>query len=240
MSTQTIQSWAVTGETLTMKAYTYNNDTVVDSASATESTNRKGLYSASFTDLPANTYVIQLETASGVVRSFYWVTTIAATGTFQSYEIPETGSSSGTVDANLIEVQGQTVTLDNLNLFVDYWNPLQGTVLQLTQGDTYQTTINTQITLTDAGFLDLSTLPNTGCELSIKDIGTGQNILEDHQSTTVDNASKTITFELTGAQTSSNDWLVHNNYKYRIAARFPTNKVVTLLRGSAIIADSLD
>ena len=162
-------------------------------------------------------------------------------GTFGSYLDAQVSSTiHGTVEANLIQVQGQTVTLDDLNLFIDYWNPLQGNVLQLTQGDTYQTSINTQITITDTGFIDLSALSNTSCELTIRDLGTGQNILEDHQSVTVDNTTKTITFELTGTQTSGSDWLVHNNYKYRIAARFPTNKVVTLLRGSAIIADSLD
>jgi hypothetical protein len=80
MATQTIQSWAVTGETLTMNVYTYDSDTAVDSAAATEATNRDGLYSAAFTDLPADTYIVQLETAGGVVRSFFWVATEAATG----------------------------------------------------------------------------------------------------------------------------------------------------------------
>lgn len=88
MATQTIQSWSITGESLTMKLYTYDSDTVVDSASASESTNRKGLYSASFTNLPADTYIVQLETGAGVVRSFYWVTTEDGNGTFQAYEIP--------------------------------------------------------------------------------------------------------------------------------------------------------
>lgn len=88
MATQTIQSWAVTGETLTMRVYTVDSDTETASASATEATNRDGLYSANFTDLPADTYIVQLETAGGVVRSFYWVTTTAATATFQAYEVP--------------------------------------------------------------------------------------------------------------------------------------------------------
>ena len=88
MATQTIQSWAVTGESLTMKLYNYNSDTQVASASATESTNRKGLYSADFTDLPASTYIVQLETTGGVVRSFFWVTTLAATGSYQAYDQP--------------------------------------------------------------------------------------------------------------------------------------------------------
>jgi len=88
MATQTIQSWAVTGETLTMNLYVFDNDTAVGSAAATEATNRDGLYRAAFTDLPADTYIVQLETAGNVVRSFFWVTTTAATVTFQAYDQP--------------------------------------------------------------------------------------------------------------------------------------------------------
>ena len=94
MATQTIQSWAFTGETLTMKLYTVNSDTATASASATEETNRDGLYSAAFTDLAADTYIVQLETAGGVVRSFFWVTTDAATGTYQAYDQPVTDSTT--------------------------------------------------------------------------------------------------------------------------------------------------
>jgi len=97
MATQTIQSWAVTGETLTMKVYTFDSDTASDSAAATESTNRKGLYIASFTDLPADTYIVQLETSGGVVRSFFWVTTTSSTATFQAYDQP-----ASTVDTTAI------------------------------------------------------------------------------------------------------------------------------------------
>ena len=105
MATQTIQSWAVTGETLTMNIYTYDSDTAVDSAAATEATNRDGLYSAAFTDLPADTYIVQLETAGGVVRSFFWVTTEAATGTYQAYDQPVT-TVDNTAIANAVLAGG--------------------------------------------------------------------------------------------------------------------------------------
>jgi len=98
MATQTIQSWAVTGETLTMNVYTYDSDTAVDSAAATEATNRDGLYSAAFTDLPADTYIVQLETAGGVVRSFFWVTTEDSTGTYQAYDQPVSAMASAVWD----------------------------------------------------------------------------------------------------------------------------------------------
>jgi len=106
MATQTIQSWAVTGETLTMKVYTYDSDTPVDTAAASESANRKGLYTASFTDLPTGNYIVQLETAGGTVRSFFWVITTSATATFQAYEIPDpskTVLAGGDIDGYSLE-----------------------------------------------------------------------------------------------------------------------------------------
>lgn len=114
MATQTVQSWGVTGETLTMKLYTYNSDTAVASASATESTNRKGLFSASFSDLAEGSYIVQLQTSGGVVRSFFWVKTLAATGTYQAYEVPESvfAGSTGSVDVG--SVSGSASAADKL------------------------------------------------------------------------------------------------------------------------------
>lgn len=114
MATQTIQSWGVTGETLTMKLYTYNSDTATASASATEATNRKGLYSAAFTDLAAGSYIVQLQTSGGVVRSFFWVKTLAATGTYQAYEVPEDvfAGSTGSIDVG--SISGSAPAADKL------------------------------------------------------------------------------------------------------------------------------
>jgi len=128
MATQTIQSWAVTGETLTMKLYTQDSDTLVDSAAATEATNRDSLYAAAFTDLPADTYIVQLETAGGVVRSYYWVDTLAATGTYQAFETPSTGSVTvtGTVDANIVS---SSIS------FSSVFNGARDSLLQMKRGD---------------------------------------------------------------------------------------------------------
>lgn len=88
MATQTIESLAITNETLTMKVYPPGSDTATDSQSATEKTNQDGVYAAAFTDLAADTYRVQLETAGGVVRSTYYCATTADTATFVAYEVP--------------------------------------------------------------------------------------------------------------------------------------------------------
>jgi hypothetical protein len=88
-----------------MKVYTFDSDTETASASATEATNRDGLYSAAFTDLPADTYIVQLETAGGVVRSFFWVTTDTPTGIYQAYDQPSS-SVDTTAIANAVLAAG--------------------------------------------------------------------------------------------------------------------------------------
>lgn len=154
--------------------------------------------------------------------------------------IPVTVQVYTTADVNVITVGGQPVTIDDLNLYVDYWNPLQGKVLRLTRGDSYLQIINSEVIIQDNSFLDLTGLEQSGGELTIKDLNTNQIIIEDYQSVSVDAGTKTIVFELTSTQTSQDDWLIHDNYKYRIAVRWAMDRVVTLLRGTCIIADSLD
>jgi hypothetical protein len=124
MATQTIRSWATTGGTLTMKLYTVDSDTAVDSASATESTNRKGLYSAAFTDLAAGTYIVQLEDGSGSVKSFYWVKTSAATGSYQAYEIPE--GFDVNIISSAINVGSVAASINNGNLEFTRGDDLDG------------------------------------------------------------------------------------------------------------------
>ena len=55
MATQTVEFPCVTGQTVTAKLFSFGSDTEVASVSATEATNRKGLYSAAFTDVAAGT-----------------------------------------------------------------------------------------------------------------------------------------------------------------------------------------
>lgn len=100
MATQTIQVEALSGETLTMEVFSLTSDTVQASASATEATNRHGLYVASFTDLPVGSHRCMMVDASNEVSSVQYCTTTAATETVQSYD--SLSGISGTIDANIV------------------------------------------------------------------------------------------------------------------------------------------
>lgn len=96
--TQTVEFIASTGRTLTTKLYSLASDTVVATASGTtEATNRKGIYQATFTDVPAGEYL--LDSADTVPASICFVTLTLATATFQTYQQPG-GSPSTTITNN--------------------------------------------------------------------------------------------------------------------------------------------
>lgn len=88
MATQTVEFSGPTGETITAKLFDAGSDTVVASVASTEATNRKGVYSAAYTDVAAGTYRLIGLDASSVPLCRWWVTLTLTTATFQSYEIP--------------------------------------------------------------------------------------------------------------------------------------------------------
>lgn len=99
MVTQVIEFVAPTGQTLTGKLFAVGSDTVVASAAATEATNRKSVYTVSFTDIAAATYeVIALDGAS-VPMAHYWVDLLLADDTFQTYDTPLSVIQSGLATA---------------------------------------------------------------------------------------------------------------------------------------------
>lgn len=85
MATQTIEFRAATGLTITAKLFSAGSDTEVASVSATEATNRKGTYSAAYTDVAAGEYVL-IALSSGTPVASWWVTLTLTTATFQVYE----------------------------------------------------------------------------------------------------------------------------------------------------------
>ena len=94
MATQTVEFAAASGLTLTVKLFAAGSDTVVASVSATEATNRLGLYSAAYTDVAAGTYkMIALSGTTPVAT--WWADLTLTTATFQSYEIPVSVIQSG-------------------------------------------------------------------------------------------------------------------------------------------------
>jgi len=72
---------------LTASLFAAGSDTVVQSVSATEQTNRKGVYRAAYTDAPASTYRI-IGFVGTVPVSAWWVDLTLTTATFQTYEVP--------------------------------------------------------------------------------------------------------------------------------------------------------
>jgi len=83
MATQTVEFRSPPSQTVTAKLFAVGSDTQVASVSSTEATNRKGTYSAAYTDVPAGEYeLIALVGAVPVARWF--VTLTLTTATFQA------------------------------------------------------------------------------------------------------------------------------------------------------------
>lgn len=86
MATQTVEFRAATGLTITAKLFSAGNDTQVASVSATEATNRKGTYTAAFTDVAAGEYILIAFDSTPISVASWWVTLELATATYQVYE----------------------------------------------------------------------------------------------------------------------------------------------------------
>lgn len=106
MATQTVQFACVTGQTVTVKLFAADSDTVVASVSATEATNRKGIYTAAFTDVAAGTYQLIALTGSTPLAN-WWVDLTLTTATFVAYEI-----GINTIQSGMATSANQTTILD--------------------------------------------------------------------------------------------------------------------------------
>lgn len=85
MATQTVEFRSPPSQTITAKLFAVGSDTQAASVSSTEATNRKGTYSAAYTDVAAGEYeLIALVGSVPVARWF--VTLTLTTATFQAYD----------------------------------------------------------------------------------------------------------------------------------------------------------
>lgn len=83
MATQTVEFRSPPSQTVTAKLFAIGSDVQVASVSSTEATNRKGTYSAAYTDVPAGEYeLIAFVGSISVARWF--VTLTLTTATFQA------------------------------------------------------------------------------------------------------------------------------------------------------------
>jgi hypothetical protein len=86
-STQTVEFFAAPGQTVTASLFSAGSDTVVASVTATEQTNRKGVYRAVYTDVAAGLYRL-LALVSATPIATWWTDLTLTTATFQGYEVP--------------------------------------------------------------------------------------------------------------------------------------------------------
>ena len=87
MATQTVEFRAASGLTVTAKLFAAGSDTQVASVSATEATNRKGTYTAAYTDVAAGEYIL-IGIADSLPVCSWWTNLRLATATFQVYDYP--------------------------------------------------------------------------------------------------------------------------------------------------------
>jgi len=87
MVTQTVEFSAPPGQTAIAKLFSPGSDTEIDSASATEETNRIGEYSVDYVDVAAGTYRLIITDSNGILLAKWWVDLTLETARFQSYEI---------------------------------------------------------------------------------------------------------------------------------------------------------
>lgn len=189
MATQTINTFGITGRTYTAKLYSFGSDTLIQAASSTvESTNRKTNYVGTFTDVPAGTYLIQLENASGISESNYWVTIVDSSTAFQAYELPVP------IDANVTQWSVSGVSLPAIASDDDV-DPLQAV-----RGDYWSLSISGLGDISDRTKLyfgikasaDIDDDDDTDCLVQIEETA-GLLYIQKEAATTATNGSITVT-----------------------------------------------
>jgi hypothetical protein len=112
VATQTVEFRAATGLTITAKLFSAGSDTEVASVTATEATNRKGTYSAAYTDVPAGEYQL-IGLNSGTPVASWWTTLTLSTSTFSTYDKADTRD----INTRALDIQSRIpATLDGGNM----------------------------------------------------------------------------------------------------------------------------
>lgn len=123
-ATQTVEFFAAPSQTITAKLFAAGSDTQVASVTATEATNRKGVYTAAYTDVAAGTYRLLALVGTTPVAS-WWVDLTLTTATFVAYELPLGVFNSGdATQATLLQVKAKTdlITAGNISVLQDRVN----------------------------------------------------------------------------------------------------------------------
>jgi hypothetical protein len=157
MATQTIQFRSPPSQTVTLRLFVAGSDTQISSAAATEATNRKGTYTAAFTDVPAAEYqyIATIGTSPIIPVASGYVLLTLTTATFQVYDAAKAVNLSEVVvdpgaiaDAVWDEQYSQHTTAGTFGKLFDIWrksNPaIDGVVTASVTPTT--TTFSTNIT----------------------------------------------------------------------------------------------
>lgn len=124
MATQTVEFAYTTGQTLTVKLFALGSDTIVDTASATEAINRKSIYTADFTDIPAGTYrAVIFKSSNGVANGFVTLALIDDVYELLN-DLPETISGANVVtitvqDSDTNPIAGANIRLSTSTNLID-------------------------------------------------------------------------------------------------------------------------
>jgi hypothetical protein len=89
MATQSVEFSAPPNQTLTVRLFAAGSDTIVATAgTVTAATNRAGLYTAAFANVPAGRYRLIATNAAGTPLATWWTDLTLTTATFPAYEMP--------------------------------------------------------------------------------------------------------------------------------------------------------
>ena len=113
MATQTIEFAAPSGQTVTAKLFSAGSDTQIASVLASEAANRKGVYTAAFTDLAPSAYRLIGLSVSSVLLCQWWVETLASTGTYVAYEQVRSGYSLAVIPPTSAQIADAVWDEDN-------------------------------------------------------------------------------------------------------------------------------
>jgi hypothetical protein len=177
-----------TGDAANLTAYVSKDDGAVTvlgdvSAAETDATNAKGLYAWTLTQAETN--------ADKLVFSGKSTTTNVELIPVIVYTISE-------MDANIVSANGLPVLTGQFNFAVSAGGRMINNVLDIVPGDEYIAADNTAVSFTDSKFPNLSLFDSAELTVSVAGVA-----VVDHVSTTeLDNSSKTVSVELTEAQTT--------------------------------------
>jgi hypothetical protein len=154
--------------------------------------------------------------------------------TTQALEQAPSGGG-GVVNANIVSANGHPVLVGDLNFAVSAGGKMVNNVLEIVPGDKYDADDDTAITFTDSRFPDLDLF--TSAELTVYVAGVQ---VVDHISTLLlDEATKTISVELTQAQTNLLLDYVGEDATFDLELVRADSTRKTIARGPANILDPL-